>query len=226
MPWVTCSPGMRKLRNPMEEEESGRRCLPRVSSWMRQTPFHPERCRRLLLTAMSRLPHVEHQRQKAMECRRREVADALRNGQITTAMMKVEALMVDEAFVEGLKLLREVANVFASRIMHVAVFKQCPTDMRETVNTLTFAALVCQSYVGEFEGFLVEMERKYGKMFVAKIKAEVPGLPINKDVRDRLGMDINAVPHGIRYARLEEIASETGIRLHESAQMGWRSFLS
>lgn len=130
---------------------------------------------------------------------KKEVAQLLGDSKEEKAKIKVEHVIREDFVIEAYEIVQLLCDMVTERLALIASEKACPLDMKESVNTLIYAA--DRTEIKELAKIRDMFGKKYGKEFIA---AAHSGQHINKRVAHKLSVEPPSHMLVIQY--LKEIA--------------------
>jgi len=154
-----------------------------------------------LKMAVQRIQIANNKKLTSVKHQKKEIANLLGDHKDEKARIKVEHIIRDDFVIEAYELLELLCELLHERIRQITTNKEVPSDLKDTVCSLIWAASNCE--ISELQEVKKHLTRKYGAEF-AKAACENEGGVVN----DRLFQKLSYKPPSrllvTRY--LEEIA--------------------
>ncbi|XVE84856.1 hypothetical protein DITRI_Ditri17bG0046000 [Diplodiscus trichospermus] len=145
---------------------------------------------------------------------RKEIAQFLQSGQEPIARIRVEHVIREQNIWAAYEILELFCEFVLARVPIIESQKECPSELREAVASIIFAAPRC-SDVPDLLQIKNLFTTKYGKEFVTAATELRPDSSVNRAIIEKLSV---SAPSGeIRLKVLKEIAQEYGVQWDSSS---------
>lgn len=178
-----------------------------MSSLLRKR-FDSSKCKTLLQLTSQRLKVLKNKQALAVKKARGDVAKLLEKGQDSNANMQVETIFRQEKIVALYELLDQFCHLVINRLESIKSQKECPSDLKEAVASLIFAAPKCAE-LEELKRVAKQLMSKYGTDFSVAVKELRPDCGVNKQIIQSLSS--RSPDSDARLKMLKEIAVENNI---------------
>ncbi|XWS63547.1 hypothetical protein CRYUN_Cryun06bG0108800 [Craigia yunnanensis] len=163
------------------------------------------KCKTCLSLAISRIKLLQNKRDLQLKHMRKEIALFLQAGQEPIARIRVEHVIREQNIWAAYEILELFCEFVLARVPILESQKECPSELREAVASIIFAAPRC-SDVPDLLQIKNLFSAKYGKEFVNAATELRPDSSVNRAIIEKLSV---STPSGeIRLKVLKEIAQE------------------
>ncbi|KAK3421680.1 hypothetical protein EUGRSUZ_G02315 [Eucalyptus grandis] len=163
------------------------------------------KCKTSLTLAISRIKLLQNKRDLQLKLMRKEIAQFLQAGQEPIARIRVEHVIREQNMMAAYAILELFCEFVNARIPIIESQRECPTDLREAIASIIFAAPRC-SDVPDLLQIKNLFTTKYGKEFVLAAAELRPESGVNRELIEKLS--VCAPPVKIRLKVLKDIAQE------------------
>ncbi|XVF44161.1 hypothetical protein PTKIN_Ptkin02bG0098400 [Pterospermum kingtungense] len=172
------------------------------------------KCKTCLSLAISRIKLLQNKRDLQLKQMRKEIAQFLQAGQDPIARIRVEHVIREQNIWAAYEILELFCEFVLARVPILESQKECPSELREAVASIIFAAPRC-SDVPDLLQIKNLFLAKYGKEFVIAATELRPDSGVNRAIIEKLSV---SAPSGeIRLKVLKEIAKEYGVEWDSSS---------
>jgi len=126
--------------------------------------FDENKCKNKLVAGEARININIGKKTALVQKAKREIAGLLKDRKYEKARIKVEYVIREDFNIEALEILALICELLKTRIQLIAVEKECPQDLRESVGSLIWAADRIQ--IEELNDIKDQFRKKYGIEFV------------------------------------------------------------
>ncbi|KAL9244266.1 hypothetical protein vseg_018062 [Gypsophila vaccaria] len=167
--------------------------------------FNASKCKTWARMTSARIKLLRNKRQSLLQPMRRDVALLLRSNQDSTARIRVEHVIREQNMMAANEILDLFCERLVTRLSIIASQRECPTDLKEAISSLIFAAPRC-SDIPELLAIRDIFLKKYGKDFVSAATDLRPDSGVNRLLVEKLSA-LN--PSGeVKLKVMKEIAKE------------------
>ncbi|XVE92575.1 hypothetical protein REPUB_Repub01dG0110000 [Reevesia pubescens] len=171
------------------------------------------KCKTCLSLAISRIKLLQNKRDLQLKHMRKEIAQFLQAGQEPIARIRVEHVIREQNICAAYEILELFCEFVLARVPILETQKECPSELREAVASIIFAAPRC-SDVPDLLQIKNLFSTKYGKEFVISATELRPDSSVNRAIIEKL---LVSAPSGeIRLKVLKEIAQEYSVEWDSS----------
>ncbi|XP_057725250.1 uncharacterized protein LOC130940958 [Arachis stenosperma] len=167
--------------------------------------FNTSKCKTAAKMAVARIKLLRNKREVVVRQMRRDIAMLLHSGQDATARIRVEHVMREQNILAANEFIELFCELVVSRLSIISKQRDCPTDLKEGIASLIFAAPRC-SEIPELVSLKNIFEKKYGKDFVSAATDLRPSCGVNRQLIDKLS--VRTPPGELKLKVLKEIAKE------------------
>ncbi|XP_021298838.1 IST1 homolog [Herrania umbratica] len=172
------------------------------------------KCKTCLSLAISRIKLLQNKRDLQLKHMRKEIAQFLQAGQEPIARIRVEHIIREQNIWAAYEILELFCEFVLARVPILESQKECPSELREAVASIIFAAPRC-SDVPDLLQIKNLFSTKYGKEFVTAASELRPDSSVNRAIIEKLSV---SAPSGeIRLKVLKEIAQEHNVEWDSSS---------
>ncbi|EOY00154.1 hypothetical protein QUC31_014385 [Theobroma cacao] len=172
------------------------------------------KCKTCLSLAISRIKLLQNKRDLQLKHMRKEIAQFLQAGQEPIARIRVEHIIREQNIWAAYEILELFCEFVLARVPILESQKECPSELREAVASIIFAAPRC-SDVPDLLQIKNLFSTKYGKEFVTAASELRPDSSVNRAIIEKLSV---SAPSGeIRLKVLKEIAQEHSVEWDSSS---------
>ncbi|KAL5761302.1 hypothetical protein ACOSQ2_020140 [Xanthoceras sorbifolium] len=163
------------------------------------------KCKTCLTLAISRMKLLQNKRDLQLKQMRKEIAQFLQAGQEAIARIRVEHVIREQNICAAYAVLELFCEFVLARVPILENQKECPSEMREAIASIIFAAPRCSDLPD-----LLQIKNlftvKYGKEFVMAVSELRPDSGVNRTLIEKLS--VSAPSSEARLKVLKEIAKE------------------
>ncbi|KAJ4847927.1 hypothetical protein Tsubulata_031370 [Turnera subulata] len=163
------------------------------------------KCKTCLNLAISRMKLLQNKRDLQLKHMRKEIAQFLQAGQEAIARIRVEHVIREQNIWAAYEILELFCEFVLARVPIIESQKECPTELREAIASIIFAAPRC-SEVSDLLTIKNLFVTKYGKEFVLAASELRPDSGVNRAIIEKLSVSAPAPEARLRV--LKEIAQE------------------
>ncbi|GKV46550.1 hypothetical protein SLEP1_g53524 [Rubroshorea leprosula] len=163
------------------------------------------KCKTCLTLAISRIKLLQNKRDLQLQHMRKEIAQFLQAGQEAIARIRVEHVIREQNIRGAFNILELFCEFVLARIPILENSKECPSELREAIASIIFAAPRC-SDVPDLLQIRNLLSTKYGKEFVAAAAELRPDSGVNRAIIENLS--VSSPSAELRIKVLKEIAQE------------------
>ncbi|KAF0910681.1 hypothetical protein E2562_004673 [Oryza meyeriana var. granulata] len=176
-----------------------------VAAVLLRGSFSASKCKTEARMAAARMKLLRNRREAQVRQMRRDIAALLRDRQEDTARIRVEHVIREQNIMAANEIIDLFCELIVTRLPIIAKQKECPTDLKEGICSLIFAAPRC-SELPELTRMRDLFEKKYGKDFVSAAVDLRPDACVNNLLIEKLSVK---KPSGqTKLKILKEIAKE------------------
>lgn len=172
--------------------------------------FEASKLKSHLKMAQTRISLLKNKKKNSIKLQQRQIADLLKQGKDESARIKVENVIRDDFVIEALDILELFCDLIQARIQLIAESKTCPSDLKEAVSSVLYAAPRVE--IPEFMVIRDQFAKKFGKEFVVNAM-ENRDFAVNQRIMIKLSVKVPEPYLCVHY--LKDIAEEYGIKLDE-----------
>ncbi|KAK9676497.1 hypothetical protein RND81_11G081000 [Saponaria officinalis] len=188
----------------MRETMSTKKAWLKLASVFRRD-FNASKCKTWARMTSARIKLLRNKRQSLLQPMRRDVALLLQSRQDATARIRVEHVIREQNMMAANEILELFCERLVTRLSIIASQRECPTDLKEAISSLIFAAPRC-SDIPELLAIRDIFRKKYGKDFVSAATDLRPDSGVNRLLVEKLSA-LN--PSGeLKLKVMKEIAKE------------------
>eukprot|EP00252_Welwitschia_mirabilis_P025558 TRINITY_DN8033_c0_g1_i1.p1 TRINITY_DN8033_c0_g1~~TRINITY_DN8033_c0_g1_i1.p1 ORF type:complete len:628 (+),score=149.27 TRINITY_DN8033_c0_g1_i1:384-2267(+) len=170
--------------------------------------FKSAKCCSLLKTVLNRIKLLKNKREIQCTQYKKDIASLLQKNQISSALSRVELLVKEQSTLGAYVLIEGFCYLVTERINAIEKQKTCPTDLKEAITSLVFAAPRCAD-LPELQEVRSLFTAKYGPEFTAAA-AELPSENgVNKQIIENLSTKSPSVE--FKLCLMKEVAVENQI---------------
>ncbi|XP_044490565.1 IST1 homolog [Mangifera indica] len=166
------------------------------------------KCKTCLTLAISRIKLLQNKRELQLKQMRKEIAQFLQAGQEAIARIRVEHVIREQNICTAYSVLELFCEFVLARVPILENQKDCPTELREAIASIIFAAPRC-SDLPDLLQIKNLFTSKYGKEYVAAIAELRPDTSVNRTIIEKLS--VSAPSPEARLSVLKEIAEEYNV---------------
>ncbi|KAK8467357.1 hypothetical protein PHAVU_007G027900 [Phaseolus vulgaris] len=166
------------------------------------------RCKTCLNLAISRIKLLQNKRDMQLKQMCKEISQFLQAGQEAIARIRVEHIIREQNIWAAYEILELFCEFVLARVPIVENQKECPSELREAIASIIFAAPRC-SDVPDLLHIKNLFTTKYGKEFVSAVSELRPDSGVNRTIIEKLS--VTAPPGEVKLKVLREIAEEYNI---------------
>ncbi|XP_051122230.1 uncharacterized protein LOC127245414 [Andrographis paniculata] len=166
------------------------------------------KCKTCLTLAISRIKLLQNKRDVNLKLMRKEIAEFLLAGQEAIARIRVEHVIREQNTWEAYEILELFCEFVLARVPVLESQRECPTELRESVASIIFAAPRC-SDLPDLLNVRNLFAAKYGKEFISAASELRPDTSVNRTMIEKLS--VTAPPADQKLKVLLEIAAEHNI---------------
>ncbi|KAI3433218.1 uncharacterized protein J3R85_007114 [Psidium guajava] len=163
------------------------------------------KCKTSLTLSISRIKLLQNKRDMQLKLMRKEIAQFLQAGQEPIARIRVEHVIREQNIMAAYAILELFCEFVHARVPIIESQRECPTDLREAIASIIFAAPRC-SDVPDLLQIKNLFTTKYGKEFVLAAAELRPESGVNRELIEKLS--VSAPPINTRLKVLKDIAKE------------------
>ncbi|KAI4386474.1 hypothetical protein MLD38_004405 [Melastoma candidum] len=163
------------------------------------------KCKTSLTLAISRIKLLQNKRDLLLKQMRKEIAQFLQVGQEAIARIRVEHVIREQNIMAAYDILELFCEFVHARVPIIENQKECPSDLREAIASIIFAAPRC-SDVPDLLQLKNLFITKYGKEFISSAAELRPESGVNRELIEKLS--VSAPPAKVRLKVLKDIAQE------------------
>ncbi|KAK9226801.1 hypothetical protein WN943_011849 [Citrus x changshan-huyou] len=171
------------------------------------------KCKTSLTLGISRMKLLQNKRELQLKQMRKEIAQFLQAGQEPIARIRVEHVIREQNICAAYAVLELFCEFLLARVPILESQKECPTEMREAVASIIFAAPRC-SDLPDLLQIKNLFSAKYGKEFVLAVSELRPDSGVNRTIIEKLS--VSAPSSEARLKVLKEIAQEHNLNWDSS----------
>lgn len=176
-----------------------------MSGWF-GSGFSANKAKPQLKMATTRIQLITNKETQLIKRQKKEIAKLLAEGKEEKARIRTEHVVRQDFKLEALDVLGLLCELLFERMNLIISMKACPTDLREAVSTLIWAAPRTQ--VQELLAIKKLFSAKYGKNFTQNAVSNADGI-VNERIVHKLGVQPPNAFLVLQYMR--EIAKSNGI---------------
>ncbi|KAI3930691.1 hypothetical protein MKX01_037137 [Papaver californicum] len=176
--------------------------------------FSGAKCKTLLKLTIPRVKLLRNRREIQLKQMRKDIAKLLENGQEATARIRVEHIIWEENMMAAQEILELFSELVAVRLPIIETQRVCPSDLKEAISTICFAAPRCAD-LPELLQVQMLFASKYGKEFITAAAELMPDCGVNRQVIELLS--VRAPPADKKLKLLKEIAEEHNLEWDPAA---------
>ncbi|CAN4112922.1 unnamed protein product [Withania somnifera] len=166
------------------------------------------KCKTCLTLAISRIKLVQNKRDAQLKLMRKEIAQFLQAGQEAIARIRVEHIIREQNVWAAYEILELFCQFVFARVPILENQKECPSELREAVASIIFAAPRC-SDLPDLLHVRNLFAAKYGKEFIAAASELRPDTSVNRTIVEKLSAVAPSAE--VRLNVLKEIAKEYNV---------------
>ncbi|KAJ9708189.1 hypothetical protein PVL29_000312 [Vitis rotundifolia] len=171
------------------------------------------KCKTCLNLAISRIKLLQNKRSLHLKQMRKEIAQFLQTGQEAIARIRVEHVIREQNIWAAYEILELFCEFVLARVPVLETQRECPTELREAVASIIFAAPRC-SDVPDLLQIKNLFAAKYGKEFILAASELRPDTSVNRAIIEKLSV---STPTGeAKLKQLKEIAQEYNLEWDSS----------
>lgn len=171
------------------------------------------KCKTCLNLAISRIKLLQNKRSLHLKQMRKEIAQFLQTGQEAIARIRVEHVIREQNIWAAYEILELFCEFVLARVPILETQRECPTELREAVASIIFAAPRC-SDVPDLLQIKNLFAAKYGKEFILAASELRPDTSVNRAIIEKLSV---STPTGeAKLKQLKEIAQEYNLEWDSS----------
>lgn len=167
--------------------------------------FNTSRWKKLLQLSLSRILLIKNRRAVLVRQLRRDAAQLLRIGQKEKARMRAERFWKEQNLHDAYDKIGQYCELVFANLSTIAELEKCPEDLREPLQTLTFAASSCAD-LPELQELREMVAKKYGKEFVQAVQELGPDCYVNEKILETFSSP--APSEVVLQALLKKLAEE------------------
>ncbi|KAH0678176.1 hypothetical protein KY284_019261 [Solanum tuberosum] len=171
------------------------------------------KCKTCLTLAISRIKLLQNKRDAQLRLMRKEIAQFLQTGQEAIARIRVEHIIREQNVWAAYEILELFCEFVYARVPILESQKECPSELREAVASIIFAAPRC-SDLPDLLHVRNLFAAKYGKEFIAAASELRPDTSVNRTIVEKLS--VGAPSAEVRLNVLKEIAKEYNVEWDSS----------
>ncbi|XP_009804183.1 uncharacterized protein [Nicotiana sylvestris] len=171
------------------------------------------KCKTCLTLAISRIKLLQNKRDAQLKLMRKEIAQFLQAGQEAIARIRVEHIIREQNVWAAYEILELFCEFVYARVPILESQKECPSELREAVASIIFAAPRC-SDLPDLLHVRNLFAAKYGKEFIAAASELRPDTSVNRTIVEKLS--VSAPSAEIKLNVLKEIAREYNVEWDSS----------
>uniref|UniRef100_A0A7N0ZXV4 IST1 homolog n=2 Tax=Kalanchoe fedtschenkoi TaxID=63787 RepID=A0A7N0ZXV4_KALFE len=171
------------------------------------------KCKTCLTLVISRMKLIQNKRDVNLKLMRKEIAQFLQTGQEAIARIRVEHVIREQNIQAAYDILELFCEFVLARVPVLESQKECPTELREAIASIVFAAPRC-SDLPDLMQIRNLFGAKYGKEFVMAASELRPDTSVNRSLIERLS--VNAPSAEARLELLKQIAREYNLNWDSS----------
>ncbi|XP_009624176.1 uncharacterized protein [Nicotiana tomentosiformis] len=171
------------------------------------------KCKTCLTLAISRIKLLQNKRDAQLKLMRKEIAQFLQAGQEAIARIRVEHIIREQNVWAAYEILELFCEFVYARVPILESQKECPSELREAVASIIFAAPRC-SDLPDLLHVRNLFAAKYGKEFIAAASELRPDTSVNRTIVEKLS--VSAPSAEIKLNVLKEIAKEYNVEWDSS----------
>ncbi|KAK4373307.1 hypothetical protein RND71_008691 [Anisodus tanguticus] len=171
------------------------------------------KCKTCLTLSISRIKLLQNKRDAQLKNMRKEIAQFLQAGQEAIARIRVEHIIREQNIWAAYEILELFCEFVYARVPILESQKECPTELREAVASIIFAAPRC-SDLPDLLHVRNLFAAKYGKEFIAAASELRPDTSVNRTIVEKLS--VGAPSAKVRLNLLKEIAEEYSVEWDSS----------
>lgn len=171
------------------------------------------KCKTCLTLAISRIKLLQNKRDAQLKLMRKEIAQFLQAGQEAIARIRVEHIIREQNIWAAYEILELFCEFAFARVPILESQKECPSELREAVASIIFAAPRC-SDLPDLLHVRNLFAAKYGKEFIAAASELRPDTSVNRTIVEKLSA--GAPSAEVRLNVLKEIAKEYNVEWDSS----------
>ena len=169
--------------------------------------YEPGKVKANLKMSLTRVQQQKNKRTNNVRALRRHLAELLAANKIDEARVKVEGLIRDVLYMQGLDILVLFVELVSGRQHVIAESRTCPPELKEAVTSILWGVTRVDN-VPEFHNLRFQFALKYGKSF-CEAAAQNEELSVNEKLMEKLSTQVPAPSVCVQY--LEDIAEEYGV---------------
>ncbi|KAA8529156.1 hypothetical protein F0562_034045 [Nyssa sinensis] len=171
------------------------------------------KCKTCLNLAISRIKLLQNKRDVQLKLMRKEIAQFLLAGQEAIARIRVEHVIREQNIWAAYEILEMFCEFVLARVPILESQRECPTELREAVASIIFAAPRC-SDLPDLLHVRNLFAAKYGKEFIAAASELRPDTSVNRTIIEKLY--VRAPSGEVKLKVLKEIAQEHNVKWDSS----------
>ncbi|KAM3270355.1 IST1 [Capsicum chacoense] len=171
------------------------------------------KCKTCLTLAISRIKLLRNKREEQLKLMRKEIAEFLQAGQEAIARIRVEHIICEQNAWAAYEILELFCEFVFARVPILESQKECPSELREAVASIIFAAPRC-SDLPDLLHVRNLFAAKYGKEFIAAASELRPDTSVNRTIVEKLSVGASSAE--VRLNVLKEIAKEYNVEWDSS----------
>lgn len=161
-----------------------------------------------LTLAVSRIKLLQNKRDGQLKLMRKEIAQFLQSGQEPIARIRVEHVIRERNIWAAYEVLEMFCEFVLARIPIIESQRECPSELREAVASIIFAAPRC-SDLPDLLHVRNLFSAKYGKEFISAASELQPDTSVNRTIIEKLS--VSSPSAEVRLQVLKEIAKEYNV---------------
>lgn len=161
-----------------------------------------------LTLAVSRIKLLQNKRDGQLKLMRKEISQFLQSGQEPIARIRVEHVIREQNIWAAYEILEMFCEFVLARIPIIESQRECPSELREAVASIIFAAPRC-SDLPDLLHIRNLFSAKYGKEFISAATELRPDTSVNRTIIEKLS--VSSPSAEVRLQVLKEIAKEFNV---------------